>query len=156
MIFVTIGTQLAFPRLIKAMAALAPQLGEEVIAQIGPDNGSYAGITCHETLSPAEYSALFSRARVVVAHAGIGTVLSAKSQGKPLVVMPRRHALGEHRNDHQLATARQLEGLTGIHVAWDAADLAGYLNAATLTPATSDQGPRSATLIDRIRTEIAR
>ena len=47
----------------------------------------------------------------IVAHAGMGTILTALEIGKPLLVMPRRAALGEHRNDHQLATARRFADL---------------------------------------------
>ena len=43
-------------------------------------------------------------AAAIVAHAGMGTILTALETGKRLLVMPRRAALGEHRNDHQLAT----------------------------------------------------
>ena len=41
--------------------------------------------------------------------------------------MPRRASLGEHRNDHQLATARQLEARAGLAVAWEAEALARFL-----------------------------
>lgn len=155
MIFVTIGTQLPFPRLIETMVALAPELDEEVVAQIGPDTQTYPGITSYTTLTPAEYSALFKKARVVVAHAGIGTILSAKTWQKPLLLLPRRHAMGEHRNDHQMATAQQVENLEGVYVAWDEVELAKLLNGAQLTPARPGPGPKAAALIERLRVEIA-
>lgn len=155
MIFVTIGTQLAFPRLITAIAALVPELDEEVVAQVGPDTNTYAGITVHKTLTPAEYSALFKRARIVVAHAGIGTILTAKSRRKPLLLVPRRHAMGEHRNDHQMATARQVEHLEGVHVAWDETELAHLLKGPQLAAAQPELGPKADALIERLRREIA-
>lgn len=92
---------------------------------------------------------------MIVAHAGIGTILSAKRWGKPLVILPRRHGLGEHRNDHQLATARQVESLPGIHVAWEAADLGPLLTLPDLTPASDAPSPSHAALIARLRTFIA-
>ena len=127
MIFATTGTQLPFPRLIAALNALAPGLDEPVIAQIGPDPGSYPNLETHATLSPARFDELFAGARIVVAHAGIGTILSARRHGRPLILMPRRFEHGEHRNDHQLATARELEQRAGLSVAWQAEDLAGML-----------------------------
>lgn len=156
MIFVTIGTQLPFPRLIEAVAALVPELDEEVVAQIGPDTGTYAGITSHKTLSPPEYSALFKRARIVVAHAGIGTILTAKARRKPLLLVPRRHAMGEHRNDHQMATARQVESLQGVHIAWDETELARLLKDPQLAPAQPGPGPKADALIERLRQEITK
>ncbi|MCR9130800.1 MAG: glycosyltransferase family 28 protein [Alphaproteobacteria bacterium] len=155
MIFATVGTQLPFPRLIDALEALAPDLGEEVIAQIGASEGTWPNLDIRRQLTPAEFEKIFTTARVIVAHAGIGTILSAKRWGKPLVILPRRHGLGEHRNDHQLATARQVESLPGIHVAWEAADLGPLLTLPDLTPASDAPSPSHAALIARLRTFIA-
>lgn len=155
MIFATVGTQLPFPRLIDALAALAPDLGEEVIAQIGASEGTWPNLDIRRQLTPAEFEKIFTTARVIVAHAGIGTILSAKRWGKPLIILPRRHGLGEHRNDHQLATARQVESLPGIHVAWEAADLGPLLARPDLTPASDAPSPSHAALIARLRTFIA-
>jgi UDP-N-acetylglucosamine transferase subunit ALG13 len=58
-----------------------------------------------------------------VAHAGMGSILTALEIGKPLVIMPRRAALGEHRNDHQLATAQRFAGRDGVAVAIDETEL---------------------------------
>ena len=125
MIFVTVGTQLPFPRLIDAMNAIAADTGEEVIAQAGMvRQHRWDNLHAHEHLAPEAFEQLFGAARLVVGHAGIGTILTARQLKRPLVVMPRRHALGEHRNDHQLATAHQLEGHRGIYVAWDTEALA--------------------------------
>lgn len=151
MIFATVGTQLPFPRLIDALEALAPSLDEPIVAQVGASEGRWPHLDARATLAPAEFEATFRRARVVVAHAGIGTILSAKKMGKPLILLPRRHALGEHRNDHQLATARQVADLPGMHVAWQAEDLAALLHQADLTRANEAQSPSHRALISRIR-----
>lgn len=151
MIFATIGTQLAFPRLIDALNDLAPQLDEPVIAQTGPEPGNWPHLDTRPRLAPAEFDALFAEARIIVAHAGIGTILSAKRHHKPLVVLPRKHALGEHRNDHQLATARQVETLPGIHVAWETADLARLLTMPDPEAASDRPSPSHAALIARLQ-----
>lgn len=157
MIFVTVGTQLPFPRLIDAMNALAPELGEEIFAQAGPgaDPARWPHLTLRPHLTPAEFEGLFASARAIVAHAGIGSILSAKRLGRPLIILPRRHCLGEHRNDHQVATARQVQTLPGIHVAWQAEDLAPLLTSPRLTPATSSRSPSHDALIARLRGFIA-
>lgn len=151
MIFATIGTQLPFPRLMAELDRLGPDLGERIVAQVGPDPVTRVALETHANLSPDAFDVLFREARIVVAHAGIGSILSAKSYGKPLIVMPRRLVHGEHRNDHQLATARQVEAVTGIYVAWDADDLAGLLTAGTLQPAQPDPGATADQLTTRIR-----
>jgi UDP-N-acetylglucosamine transferase subunit ALG13 len=53
----------------------------------------------------------------------MGTILSALQWEKPILVMPRLASLGEQRNDHQLATAKQFSGLGKINVAMDETEL---------------------------------
>lgn len=155
MIFVTVGTQLPFPRLIDAMDALAADLSEPVIAQTcaprETDNARWSRLQAGTQMAPETFNARFAEARVVVAHAGIGTILSARRWRKPLVILPRRHALGEHRNDHQLATARQVAGLTGIHVAWETTDLASLVARPDLEASTETESPDHARLLARLR-----
>ncbi len=120
MIFVTVGTQLPFDRLVGSVDAWREsQPRQEVIAQVGPTEREFRSLTVERFVSPERFAALFSSAQVVVAHAGMGTILSAMEVGKPLLVMPRRADLGEHRNDHQMATATRLADRLGLVVAWD-------------------------------------
>lgn len=130
MIFVTVGTQLPFDRLIGAMQDHAAQSDEPVVAQTGhlPPGDPWPALEAHATLPPERFAELMRAARIVVGHAGIGTVLSAAEHDRPLVVLPRRADLGEHRNDHQLATARRLEGRAGLHVAWETGALGAILS----------------------------
>lgn len=155
MIFATVGTQLPFPRLIEALNTLAPELDDDIIAQVGASEGTWPALDVRRTLTPAEFETAFTTARVVVAHAGIGTILSAKRWAKPLIILPRRHALDEHRNDHQLATARQVEKLPGIHVAWEEDDLKPLLTAPALAAASNTPSPSHDALVDRLRGFIA-
>ena len=62
-------------------------------------------------------------ARLIVAHAGVGSIVSAGEQGKPIVVLPRRAGLGEHTSDHQVETVGWLRDRPGIHVARSEAEL---------------------------------
>lgn len=155
MIFLTVGTQLAFPRLTRALNDYASGRDEEVIAQVGGETGDLPNLDVRQMLAPNEFVEIFTRARVVVGHAGIGTILSAKRYRRPLVIVPRRHALGEHRNDHQVATARALEDVEGLHIAWDIADLPGLLNRADLAASGDGLGPRHSELVDGLRRFIA-
>ena len=123
MILVTVGMQLGFDRLIEAMDALAPELGEPVIAQVGKSGFVPQHIEARASIPPSEFEALVARSRLIVSHAGIGTVLTAARFSKPIVLFPRRADLGEHRNNHQLATIANLAGRPGILIAENAADL---------------------------------
>lgn len=129
MIFVTVGTQLPFDRLICAVddwAGSAP--GREVFAQIGPSRKTPRHIAHAQFVSPEECSERMAAADAIVAHAGIGTILTALELGKPVLVMPRQAELGEHRNDHQLATARRFAALGKVDVAFDEIELAARLD----------------------------
>jgi UDP-N-acetylglucosamine transferase subunit ALG13 len=118
-----------FDRLVKALdkwAAANPDV--TVVAQTGETQFVPEALECHAFLAPEKFAACQMNAEVIVSHAGMGAILSAGMLGKPLIMMPRRHALGEHRNDHQMATARRFEGRPGIHVAWDEGALAALLD----------------------------
>lgn len=124
MIIVTVGMQLGFDRLIEAMDRLAPELGMPVIAQTGKGAYQPHNMEARVKIAPSEFDGLIGHARLIVAHAGIGTVLTAARCNKPILLMPRRADFGEHRNDHQLATVRKLAGRPGILVAADESELA--------------------------------
>lgn len=124
MIFVTIGTQEPFDRLIGCMDRLADELyGTEVVAQVSHTEYPIRNMKAFNFLAPQEFNEQFSKAELIVSHAGMGTVISAMKLEKPIIIFPRLASLGEHRNDHQLATARVLEKLEYLHVAYDEATL---------------------------------
>jgi UDP-N-acetylglucosamine transferase subunit ALG13 len=128
-IFVTVGTQLPFDRLITAVdrwAGAAP--GREVFAQIGRALFEPRHIKHARFISPEQCSERMAAAEAIVAHAGMGTVLTALELGKPVLVMPRRAEFGEHRNDHQLATARRFAELGKVNVAFDETELPARLD----------------------------
>ena len=127
MILVTVGMQLGFDRLIEAMDAIAPTLDMPIIAQTGLGSYEPTHMESREKIAPSEFERLVSEARVIVSHAGIGTVLTAQRLSTPIVLFPRRFDFGEHRNDHQVATVRNLEGRQGVLIAYDAEDLAGQI-----------------------------
>lgn len=129
MIFVTVGTDGPFDRLVAAVDRWAGEIGRaDVVAQIGRSKIQPRFMRSHEFLDPPEFTAHFSSADLVVAHAGMGTILSALRHQKPLLVMPRRATLGEQRNEHQLATAHRLLEMGKITVAFDEEELRARLN----------------------------
>lgn len=141
MILVSVGTQLPFDRLIKAVDQLAAKLEEEIVAQIGVTKYRPRNIIYHKSLTPINYEELVKSARILVSHAGIGTILGAQKYEKPIVVFPRQARFGEHRNDHQLATCRQLSCYKGIYVAEDELDLFEILQRDDLVPLTQSSAP---------------
>lgn len=107
MIFVTVGTNEApFDRLLSALEAGVGE--EELVVQHGPSRIRPAGATCVEFLAYDELVDAVRKARVVVAHAGVGSIMTALSLGKRPVVVPRLRRFGEAVDDHQLSLGRRL------------------------------------------------
>lgn len=119
MIFVTVGTQLPFDRMVEAVDGWAKESGVLVVGQVGPTQRRFSHIRQLQFCEPVDFERHFDEASVVVAHAGMGSIIGALSKGKTLVVVPRRADLGEHRNDHQAATAKRFSGVAGVNVVWD-------------------------------------
>lgn len=134
MIFATTGTQLPFDRMIRILDEVAPLLDEEIVAQV--HRGAYRPqhIKTVDFLPPDEFEQLFGRARLIVAHAGMGTILSALQAGKPIIIFPRVAALGEHRNEHQRATAAKMREQRLAYVAHDSEELRRLLLVKELQP----------------------
>jgi UDP-N-acetylglucosamine transferase subunit ALG13 len=102
LIFVTVGTQLPFDRLVQAMDAWAgAPPGKEIFIQTGGTAYQPRHCAFKPYTRPDEWEDYFRRAALVVSHAGMGTILKSLDTGKPLILMPRLTALGEHRNDHR-------------------------------------------------------
>lgn len=150
MILATVGTQLPFPRLLEALDRIAADHGLLVVAQTCGDLAGAKALEQHTFLTPDRLAALFDEARVIVGHAGIGTIFAGMRAQKPLVLYPRRAALGEHRNDHQMATAAAMADRPGIHVAWDDAELERLLLASDLETARPEASPTRPALIDAV------
>lgn len=130
MILVTVGTDLPFDRMVKVVDRWAGERGrDDVFAQIGEGGWKPRNIPHAEFLDPVEFKKRLAEAKVIVAHAGMGSILTSLHHGKPILVMPKRASLGEQRNEHQLATARRMEELGKVDVAWDEEELAVKLDA---------------------------
>ncbi|MEO0566842.1 MAG: glycosyltransferase [Pseudomonadota bacterium] len=130
MIFLTVGTHEPFERLVKAV---------DTWVGANPDQARFFGqITEHgyrpehfpfiDRLSPTEYQTRFDEADLIISHAGMGTILTALSKGKPVVILPRRGHLSETRNDHQYTTVKHLGHRQGVYVAQDETELGAVLS----------------------------
>lgn len=131
MIFATAGTQLPFDRMLRMLDEIAPELGgEEIVVQCHEGQYKPVNFRLRSFIQPDEYAHIFKTARIVVAHAGTGTIVSAMEMRKPLILIPRKASLGEHRNEHQLATTEYLAKASHICVVHDAEALLDGIKAA--------------------------
>lgn len=133
-IFVTVGAQMPFDRLVRTVDEWAAAEGRsDVFAQIGMSQWRPRHIQWTHFLSPEEFRCCVRQCRVMVAHAGTGSIIAAMEHAKPIIVMPRLAALGETRNDHQTATAHRFAE-RGIAVAMNESALLRHLGDADSLP----------------------
>ena len=129
MIFVTVGTDLPFDRMVKVIDQWARENDRrDVFAQIGEGAWEPEFIRYSHFLQPPEFSKHFNEASLIISHAGMGTILSALMYGKPILVVPKRASLGEHRSEHQVATAKRMQELGNVNVAFDEVELRAWLD----------------------------
>ncbi|KVD84303.1 glycosyl transferase family 28 [Burkholderia stagnalis] len=153
MILLTVGTQKPFDRLIRLADAWAEHHPNVNIYAQTCDGAAYIprNMKHRAFLSKEEIDALSATATLIVSHAGMGSILTARRLRKPIVVVPREHRLNEHRNDHQIDTARSLDGLPGMHVCWRDGDFSTVVEAALGESGSAYPEPGGERSLDLVR-----
>lgn len=129
-IFVTVGTQIPFDRMVQSVSHWIGDSKEiEVFAQIGESKLAPHNMQYKKFIDLTEYHRRIDWCDLIVGHAGMGAILTSLEAGKPIIIMPRKAALGEHRNDHQLATAKRFSEMGKVKVAMDGDELIRMLTA---------------------------
>jgi UDP-N-acetylglucosamine transferase subunit ALG13 len=140
-ILLTVGSQLPFCRLTRAVDAWCAATGRsDVMGQIGaigPESYRPKHFKWEQFISPGKFDELTMQADLIIAHAGMGSIIGALRNAKPIVIMPRKASLGEHRNEHQMATASRFAGRQNVYVADDETVLAATLQRAAGDPASA-------------------
>ena len=135
MIFVTIGMHPGgFERLIRKMDQIAGKINEEVVMQIGgteytPENAKHLDFVTAEAIKE-----LCRKARIVVTHGGVGTILDALAQGTPVIAVPRLKEYGEVIDDHQRYLVQELEKAGKVTAVYNVEELEEALNKAGTKP----------------------
>jgi len=110
MILVTVGAYYrSFDRLVKSMDDLANAIEEQVIIQRGASTYEPLYADHFQFTTFTHMQELTRLARVIVNHAGAGSIILALKLGKPLVVVPRLEKYGEALDDHQRQIAKTLD-----------------------------------------------
>lgn len=145
-VLVTVGTNEApFDRLLEAVSGL-DRGGERILVQHGSSKVKPEGAECVDFLPFEQLDALTRSSRVVVCHAGIGSVAVALAHGRRPIVVPRLRRHGEAVDDHQVHFARRLEAAGLATVVEDLDQLPALIGASQPSTA-SDAGPDLATEI---------
>ena len=125
MIFLTVGTQFPFDRLVKAVDEAIGNniINEEIFAQIGESSYRPRNFEFVTSLDKGLFDNWIQKASSIISHAGMGIIMMALDNEKPLLVMPRLKKYGEVVNDHQVSIARKFEELGHILVAYQEENL---------------------------------
>jgi UDP-N-acetylglucosamine transferase subunit ALG13 len=130
MILVTTGANGApFDRLLAVVERF--ETDEEIVVQHGPSTIRPSGATCVDFVPFEQLGELVGRARVVVAHAGVGSILLCASKGHVPIVVPRLARFDEAVDDHQVFLARRLAALGAVVWAEDLSELPHFIAAGT-------------------------
>jgi beta-1,4-N-acetylglucosaminyltransferase len=106
MIFVTVGSSsIPFDRLLRGIESAS--IDERVVVQHGLSTVRPGRAECVDFLDHAAFVTLVRAARVIVTHAGVGSVMTALAESKRPIVVPRRKSYAEAVDDHQVSFARR-------------------------------------------------
>lgn len=132
--FVSVGNATQpFHRLIDAVVSLRDNLPAPITIQHGyTPIYPVEGVTFVKRIDMDMFENQLMAAKLVITHAGAGTVIHSIRKGKVPVVMARLFDLGEHIDDHQLEFASALEGDGRIVSAHSKNDLLEAANRALL------------------------
>ena len=153
MIFVTVGHQMPFDRLIRLVDRWAGENPNvEIFAQIGESGYQPKHLEFAKILTRSTFDAYLRRCSAVAAHAGTGTIIQSLLAGKPLLVYPRLSELSETRNDHQVGTARQFASRGYVLAAYSEKEfLAAMARVQEFRPSAQLASSVSFQLLSRIR-----
>jgi UDP-N-acetylglucosamine transferase subunit ALG13 len=154
MILLTCGTnEQPFDRLVAAAHLFA---GERLVVQYGASNVEHGDGEWRDFVSFEQLSALMTEARVVICHAGVGSIILASRCGKVPLVVPRRLHLAEAVDDHQLSLARRLHELGLVELVQDTSDLPERARLANGTAriGTVDELPGAEALVADLRATL--
>ena len=126
MIFVTVGTEkFSFHRMIKVLdeAAASGLIKDELFGQVGTTSYAPEHFRFKAFLSFEQMVDKIKQAKIVIAHAGVGTSLLSLSLGKTPIIFPRRREFGEHLDDHQVEFAKKMDSAGRLIIAYDEKEL---------------------------------
>lgn len=140
MIFVAVGSStLAFDRLVATVGELTTT--ERVVVQHGVSRLRPPNAECVDFLGYGDFLAHVQRARIVITHAGAGSLLTALAEHKRPIVVPRRKRFGEAVDDHQVPFAHRAAALGLVSLVEDVADLPAAVRDATGAADAAPPGP---------------
>lgn len=110
MILVLLGTQdRQFDRLINEVVKLKKKgnIKDKIIIQKGVSIFEDNKIESFDFAPKEKIEELIDNAKIVITHAGVGTITECLTKNKKVIVVPRLKKYAEHTNDHQLQITKE-------------------------------------------------
>lgn len=104
MILVLLGTQNnKFERLLKEIQKCIDNkvITEDVVVQAGSTNFESDNMKIFDLIPEDELNELKKKARIIITHGGVGSIVGCIKIGKKVIAVPRLKEYGEHVNNHQ-------------------------------------------------------
>ena len=105
MILVLLGTQNnSFHRLLEEIQKNINNgtIKEKVVVQEGYTKFQSKDMEIHTQVPKDKLQELIKKADLIITHGGVGSIISAITEGKKVIAVPRLKKYNEHVNDHQL------------------------------------------------------
>lgn len=104
MIFITVGSQLTFDRLLKAVdkEIEAGNIKDQVIVQGGKTKFKSKNMKIIKFLELDEFDKYIKDADLIISHGGVGSIIDALKYNKTVIATPRLKKYKEALNDHQI------------------------------------------------------
>ena len=127
MIFVILGTQkFQFNRLLLTLddCVSKGKINEEIVAQTGNSDYEPHHFKCYPFLGKDEFESYIAKADIIITHGGVGSIMTALSKEKPVIVFPRLAKYHEHVDDNQTEIASVFDAKGYVLLCRDSDDLA--------------------------------
>jgi UDP-N-acetylglucosamine transferase subunit ALG13 len=151
LIFVTFGTDgHPFERALDMIQPLA--VTDRIVVQCGATSSrpDWANTDWVEFVQYERQLHLMRTAAAVIAHAGVGSIMSALGVGVRPIVIARRSAMGEHIDDHQLQIAAELEARGLVTPVLDTDELRSALTGGSLTASWVARGQLCSAAVEAV------
>ena len=105
MLLVLLGTQNnSFHRLLEEIQKNINNgtIKEKVVVQEGYTKFQSKDMEIHTQVPKDKLQELIKKADLIITHGGVGSIISAITEGKKVIAVPRLKKYNEHVNDHQL------------------------------------------------------
>jgi UDP-N-acetylglucosamine transferase subunit ALG13 len=75
-----------------------------------------------ESLPFTEFNDILANSKVIISHAGVGSIVQSLKSGKRPILIPRRSKFNEHINDHQLILLEYLLSFDDLVFSFESSD----------------------------------